>query len=78
MTLELYYNTELGLGAVIDRMYRNMYRNTGFPISQYAFWRIIALLVVYVYGGLNSTTWEAQWLEHRLISEGRGIKLVLG
>ena len=33
---------------------------------------------MYVDGGLNRTTWEAQWLEHRLISEGRGIKLLLG
>ena len=34
--------------------------------------------VVYVYDGLNMTTWEAQWLEHRLNSEGRGIKLLIG
>ena len=33
---------------------------------------------MYVYGGLNITTLEAQWLEHRLINEGRGIKLLLG
>ena len=33
---------------------------------------------MYVYGGLNITTWEAQWLEHRLIIEGRGVKLLLG
>ena len=32
---------------------------------------------MYVYGGLNMTTWEALWLEHRLISEGRGIKHLL-
>ena len=25
---------------------------------------------MYVYGGLNITTLEAQWLEHRLINEG--------
>ena len=34
--------------------------------------------VVYVDGGLNRTTWEAQWLEHQLISKSRGIKLLLG
>ena len=33
---------------------------------------------MYVYGGLNMTTWEAQCLEHRLISEGREIMLLLG
>ena len=33
---------------------------------------------MYVDGGLNRTTWEAQRLEHRFISEGRGIKLLLG
>ena len=32
---------------------------------------------MYVDDGLKRTTWEAQWLEHRLISEGRGIKLIL-
>ena len=25
---------------------------------------------MYVYGGLNMTTWEVQWLEHQLNSEG--------
>ena len=33
---------------------------------------------MYADGGLNMTTWEAQWLEHRLISEGPGNKLLLG
>ena len=33
---------------------------------------------MYVDGGLSRTTWEAQWLEHRLTSEGRQIKLFLG
>ena len=33
---------------------------------------------MYVYGGLNMTIGEAQRLEHRLISEGRGIKPFLG
>ena len=33
--------------------------------------------VVYVDGGLKRTTWVAQWLEHRLISEGRGFKLLV-
>ena len=32
---------------------------------------------MYVYGGLNMITWEAQWLDYQLISEGRGIKLLL-
>ena len=43
MTLELYYNTELG--AVIDR--NKDTRCTGFPyrnISQFAFWYIVAPL----------------------------------
>ena len=33
---------------------------------------------MYVDGGLKKTTWEAQLLEHQLIREGRGIKLLLG
>ena len=33
---------------------------------------------MYVDGCLKRSIWEAQWLEHRLISEGHGIKLPLG
>ena len=47
MTLELYYNTELG--AVIDRnkytRYTQYVSQYGFSILQYSFWRIIAPLV---------------------------------